>query len=91
MTPTRQSTRSSLEAVLLQHRISSQMTVVARINVSPGQGPLVSVSPASCSFFGPGAGGGEVGERVDKQYRNQDSPAMTYCSFPNRSSHFVQA
>lgn len=55
--PTRQSAHSSLEAVLLQHRISSHMTVVVRINVSPGQGPLGSVSPASRSFFGSGAGG----------------------------------
>ena len=83
-------TRSSLASVLLRHRPSSQMTVVARSTVSPGQGPLGSISPASCSFVGSGAGS-EEGEHVDKQYRNQDSRAVTYRSFPHQSSHFVQA
>ena len=70
------------------------MTVVARINVSPGQGPLGSASPPAALFVpgreGGGRGpGGRVlrlwGERVDKQYHNQDSPAVTYRSFISES------
>ena len=75
----------------LRHLISSQMTVTARTEVSPEQqGHLGLVSSVcKCSFVG--SGGVKWGEGVDKHLHNRDLPSMTYHSFPNQSSHFVQA